>query len=397
MIGQCVSLLLNFSIMKQLFYCIIACLIISCNAKKTFELQTKIDEVKQEFAPDKRVAIFNIEAYNATDGSIIIKGETNLPEALSALKEKFPQQTSLIDSVQLLPANYLNGLHYGVVTLSVCNIRSKPKHSAELATQALQGMPLKIFKKQDNWYYVQTPDNYLGWLDAGGLAVMNASDFNTWDSLEKVMYIKDNGYVYDLNTNAILSDVVIGNKFAVIDKNNEQITVKLPDGRIGWIASTETSMYLDWVLSRKMDTAHIIETASSFMGRPYLWGGTSPKAMDCSGFTKMVYYLNGVELARDASQQVKDGELVEIDPSLKNLIKGDLLFFGSQATPIKKERIWHVAIYIGEGEIIHASGAIKIESLVPGTENFAEKRLNTLIRARRIIGTNTANNLKIKA
>lgn len=383
--------------MKQLLYCIIASLLISCNSKQTPDLQTVIDKIKQEYAPDKRVSIFNIEAFKATNGAIIIKGETNLPNALSALKAKFPQQTALIDSVQILPAKNLKGLHYGVITLSVSNIRSKPKHSAELATQALQGMTVKIFKKQDNWFYVQTPDHYLGWLDAGGLAVMNASDFEAWEQLEKVIYIKDYGYVYDLKTNAILSEVVIGNKFAIIDKNKKKFTVKLPDGRIGWIARSEAALYLDWILNRKIDPEHIIETATMFMGRPYLWGGTSPKGMDCSGFTKMVYYLNGVALARDASQQVKDGELVIIDPTLQNLQKGDLLFFGSPETTLKKEKIWHVAIYIGAGEIIHASGSIKIESLIPGTDNFAEKRLNTLVRARRIIGTETVTNLKIKA
>jgi len=383
--------------MKYLHYCILACLFISCNPKKTFELQTKIDEVKLEFAPDKRVAIFNVEAATTNNGSILITGETNLPIALNALKTRFPKSETIIDSVQMLPAKDLNGFHYGVVNLSVCNIRSAPKHSAELATQALQGMPLKIFKKKDNWYYVQTPDNYLGWLDAGGLTLMNKAEFEAWDELEKAMFIKDYGYAYDEKTDAVLSDVVIGNRFAVIAKNAEKLSIQFPDGRKGWIATQESSLYLDWVLSRAMDAEHIIKTATSLMGRPYLWGGTSPKAMDCSGFTKMVYYLNGVELARDASQQVKDGKLVEIDPTFQNLVKGDLLFFGSEATAEKKERIWHVAIYIGAGKIIHASGAIKIESLIPGDVNFAEKRLKSLIRARRIIGTETAKNLKIKA
>lgn len=394
---QCVSLLLKPHLMKPLFYCMFICILFSCNPKKTFELQKKVEDIQHKFVPDKRVAIFNIEAVSATDGSVLLKGETNVPEALSALKTSFSEQTVIIDSVQLLPAKHLNGLHYAVVNLSVCNIRSKPKHSSELATQALQGMPLKVFKKQDNWYYVQTPDHYLGWLDAGGLTLMNQTDFEAWEQLEKAMFKKDYGYVYSLKTDAILSDAVIGNRFAVIAKNNKKIEVKLPDGRMGWIATSDATMYLDWVLSRTMDTEHIITTATSFMGRPYLWGGTSPKAMDCSGFTKMVYYLNGVALARDASQQVKEGDSIEIDPALQNLQKGDLLFFGSKATAEKKERIWHVAIYIGDGEIIHASGAIKIESLIPGTANFTEKRLKTLLKARRIIGTQTAQNLKIKA
>jgi len=383
--------------MKHLFCCIIIGLLISCNPKKTLTLLPEIEAIKLEYAPDKRVAIFDIHTKTVDSQTIILLGETNLPVALSALKTKLPQGITVIDSVLMLPSKNLNGFHYGVVNLSVCNIRSKPKHSAELATQALMGMPLKILKKKENWYYVQTPDHYLGWLDAGGLTLMNKEAFDSWEKLEKVMFTKDYGYVFDLKTNAILSDVVIGNRFSVISKTSEKLVIQFPDGRAGWIPSTEATMYLDWVLSRNVDADNIINTAAAFMGRPYLWRGTSPKAMDCSGFTKMVYYINGVALARDASQQVKDGDVVALDPEFKYLQKGDLLFFGSKATAEKKERIWHVAIYLGNGKIIHASGAIKIESLLPSDADFAEKRLKTLIKARRIIGTTTAKDLKIKA
>ncbi|MBL4746023.1 MAG: C40 family peptidase [Flavobacteriaceae bacterium] len=373
--------------MKWLFYSVLTCLLISCNSKKTFELTSEINAVKKEYAPDKRVAIFNITAVTTSDGSLLLKGETNLPKALKSLKSRFSSQKKLIDSVQILPAKDLKGFYFGVVNISVCNIRSKPAHSAELATQALQGMPLKILKKQEDWYYVQTPDNYLGWLDMGGLTLMDATGFGAWEQRDKVMFIKDYGNVYELNTHVIISDAVIGNTFAVLSKTKEKFTVIFPDGRKGWIPATDALLYSDWLLNSRNDATHILASARSFMGRPYLWGGTSPKAMDCSGFTKMVYFLNGIALSRDASQQVKDGEAIAFDATLQQLQKGDLLFFGTKETATKKERIWHVAIYIGDGEIIHASGAIKIESLIPGRKNFAKKRLNTFIKARRIIGT----------
>lgn len=372
-------------------------ILVSCKSNETNVLELEISAVKKAFAPDKRVAIFDIQAKEAINGNFVLVGETNLPNALDVLKEKLDAKATIIDSVTILPAKHLNNFHYGVVNLSVCNIRSKPKHSAELATQALMGMPLKIYKKQDNWYYVQTPDKYLGWLDAGGLTLMKAPQFEDWETLDKVMFTKDYGYVYDMDTNEILSDAVVGNRYALLSEKEEKFIVEFPDGRKGWIHKKEAIGYIDWVLSRQMDAEHIIEAAKSFMGRPYLWGGTSPKAMDCSGFTKMVYYLNGIELARDASQQVKDGELIAIDSNFKNLKKGDLLFFGKKATAQQKERIWHVAVYLGDGQIIHASGSIKIESLRPEDENFAEERLNTLVKARRIIGTKTVKKLKIKA
>ncbi len=383
--------------MYRIYYILMIVILVSCKSSETNVLEHEIQTAKTLFAPDKRVAIFDIQAKKTASGTIKLLGETNLPKALALFKEKLDPKLSIIDSVTILPSKELGNANFGVVNISVGNIRSNPKHSAELATQALMGMPLKIYKKQDNWYYVQTPDHYLGWLDAGGFTQMKTADFNNWEALDKIIFTKDFGYVYDLNTNGIVSDAVLGNKFAVVSKNKDRFTVQFPDGRTGWVSTTDAMEYTDWILSRHLDEKHILETAKLFMGRPYLWGGTSSKAMDCSGFTKMVYFSNGIELARDASQQVKQGVSVKVDANLKDLKKGDLLFFGSAATAKKKERIWHVAIYLGDGQIIHASGAIKIQSLRPEDDNFAKERLNTLLKARRIIGTPMVKELTIKA
>jgi cell wall-associated NlpC family hydrolase len=129
----------------------------------------------------------------------------------------------------------------------------------------------------------------------------------------------------------------------------------------------------------------ILKTAYRFMGIPYLWGGTSTKGMDCSGFTKTVYFLNGIVLQRDASQQVNTGELVDVKNGWENLQAGDLLFFGRKAEGDKKERITHVAIYIGDGDFIHAAGRVRINSLNPTKTYYSKYRDNSFIRAKRIL------------
>jgi cell wall-associated NlpC family hydrolase len=108
--------------------------------------------------------------------------------------------------------------------------------------------------------------------------------------------------------------------------------------------------------------------------------------MDCSGFTKTAFYLNGLQLPRDASQQVHAGLAVDTDTTLKNLLPGDLLFFGKKATENQKERITHVAIYLGDGQIIHAANMVELGSLRRGDPGFQEGRLNSLVKGKRMIG-----------
>ncbi len=373
-------------------------IIFSCEKKDDSTLQNVekiIQEIDKQYVKDKRTALFNISAKKGNGKSIIVAGETIFPEAKKQLMEKLIADNYLItDSVNVLPSSHLNGNKYGVVNISVCNIRSKPKHSAELATQAILGTPLRVYKKEGDFYYIQTPDNYLGWVDDGGLQLMNEKAFNNWNNSDRVVTLEDYIFAYDapdLKGNKT-TDLLAGNILQKIEKQNDFTKIKLPDGRTGFIKNEYLMPYAKWMESRYPTPENILTTARELMGRPYLWGGTSGKGMDCSGFTKTVFYQNGIQLERDASLQVHTGEPIETDTTLKNLLAGDLLFFGNYRED-GSERITHVAIYMGDGKIIHASDRVKVESLKRGDPDFAEKRLQTFMRAKRVIGSEGKNGI----
>lgn len=354
------------------------------------QAQQIAEDIRQEFAPDKRVALFRIDTIVVNGEKLEIHGETNLPAAKNAFFEKLHQsKIAYVDSLQELPAIELGDKHFGVVNVSVCNMRSEPKHSAELATQALLGASLRVWKREGDFYLVQSPDDYFGWLDDGGFQLMNETELENWQDANKLMVTSDMVFAYEKPevTSQKTTDLVAGNMVQFLEHQGHFNKIRLPDGRTCFLKNDDAMPLDTWLKTRHPNAENILATAREMMGRPYLWGGTSGKGMDCSGFTKMAYFLNGIQLPRDASQQVNAGEVVKTDTSsLKNLQPGDLLFFGRSATPEKKERITHVAMYLGDGKIIHASDRVKIESLVRGDSNFVEDRLKTFVRSRRMIG-----------
>ncbi len=347
-------------------------------------------EIKAQYAPDSRTSIYAVKTIKQ-DKSVLLQGETNVPKAKEALIAKMKAaQISFVDEIKLLPDPSLKKT-FGVVKLSVANLRSKPSVSSGLETQALMGMPLKIYKKEGHYYFVQTPEKYIKWMNAGALALMTQEEFDAWSKSDKVIFIGGFGYAYakpDAKS-LIVTDLLTGNILKRINADGDFTKVNLPDGTPAFVLTEKLMNYEDWLDSRELSAQNIEKAAFSYMGTPYVWGGTSGKGLDCSGFTKNVFFQNGIMLPRDASQQVHVGKEIPLDKNLSNLQKGDLLFFGHKATPNKKERVTHVGIYLGNGKFIHAGvdkAKVAVESLFAGTPDFAENRLKSLLRAKRIVG-----------
>ncbi len=348
-----------------------------------------VEEISKKYVPDKRVDIFDVVIYE-DDGKVILKGETTRKDAKDELITKLKQMSQNIqDSIVVLPSPELGEKIYGIISVSVANMRAKPAHQSELVNQVLMGNSVKILKRQGYWYLIQTepPENYIGWIEEGSLNIVDSRGFKKWENMKKVIFTDYFGFVYSQKDKKSIpvSDLSMGNILSVEKSEGSWFKVILPDGRSGYVEKNSVEDFERWRTSARLSVGNIINTAKKFVGFPYLWGGTSVRGFDCSGFTKIVFKMNGFELPRDADQQSQLG--IEVDPGkdFENLKPGDLLFFGQRAEDGKPERITHVGIYLGNKEFIHCSGKVSIDSFDPKAPNFNEYRYKTFVKAKRLI------------
>ena len=346
-----------------------------------------LKEAKQKLAPDRRTAVFEVQGELRGD-AVVLTGEIHSTEMKRALVALFREHgmKALAESLTVLPQPLLGEKTRGVVSVSVANIRYKPDHPAEMATQALLGTPVKILKKEHGWLYVQTPDDYLGWTD-DDIQVMTPAEYKAWVARPKIIITTEVSSVRASKESGSqqVGDIVAGCILALKKDARTHFEVEYPDSRTGFVRKRDAARLGAYLAKVKATEKSIVATAKRFFGIPYFWGGTSAKALDCSGFSKTVYFLNGIQLPRDASQQVFVGEPVDTTEGI-NLQPGDLLFFGAKATGDRKERVTHVAISVGGKRFIHASGQVRYNSLDPNDPDFSEHRLKSFLRARRIIG-----------
>ena len=355
-----------------------------------------LSEARRNLAPDLRTAVFEVQG-TASGKTLTLTGEIQdagmKERLLRFLREKGGY--TIVDSIAALPAQSVAEKAFGVIDVSVANLRTAPEHPAEMASQAILGTPVKILKKKGGWYLVQTPDEYIGWTD-DRLVRMTKDGYAGWVQRPKLIVTTEFTWVRSGKDRASqpVSDVVAGSLLALKGTSGAFYDVEYPDGRTGVIAQDEARPYKTWLAEAKDTPERIIATAKRFFGVPYLWGGTSSKGMDCSGFTKTVYYLNGVLLPRDADQQAAIGDSVVIPEGSMDLKPGDLLFFGSHAGAGKPEHITHVAISLGGRRFIHSSADVHFNSLNPADSDYSDFRSVSFLRAQRIIGAGESSGVR---
>lgn len=348
-----------------------------------------VDSIAARWVPQHAEGLCDHELIAVPGKEIVIKGETNLPGAKKEILDYLAGSGfNIIDSLNLLPDTNVVKKPWGLITLSVCNIRSQASHDAELVTQAIMGTPVKILKKHGGWLFIQSPDSYLGWTNDDAVTELTEGEMIEWKNADRIIYTKNYGDILS-GEGQVVSDLVYG---AIMVKGGEEkrsYIVILPDGRKGTVKKSDALEFASWAMQAKPEADNLIAFGRTLLGSPYLWGGTSTKGIDCSGFVKTIYFTGGVILKRDASSQYLYGEEISIENSLDSLAPGDLLFFGRIRNG--KKRVGHTGMYIGDTEVIHSSGMVKINSLDSTRVNFSNYLSSTLLGAKRFIGIPAGN------
>jgi hypothetical protein len=225
-------------------------------------------------------------------------------------------------------------MKYGICNLSIVPLRAEAADSSELVTQVLYGEVFKVLESRKKWSRIRLAfDSYEAWIDNKQFLFIEEENYNDI-STQTPIVCEDLVDMISTKDNQMLS-IVMGsslNGLAILNHDFEG-------------SSVETKFTKD----------NLINTALLYLNTPYLWGGKTPFGIDCSGFTQMVYKLNGYRLKRDASQQVEQGEALSF---IEESEPGDLAFFDNA-----EGEIIHVGIIMKDNYIIHAHGKVRIDRL----------------------------------
>jgi gamma-D-glutamyl-L-lysine dipeptidyl-peptidase len=360
-------------------------------AKGSDPVSRAIQDVKDQYAPNSRLAIFNVGAQRR-GGELVLTGEVDRAEArVEAVRAVERTGAKVTDHIKVLPDESLGDQVWGISCLSVASGREQPEHKAEMGTQVLMGEVVRVWKPSTNavfrWYLTQSGDGYVSWLQKGTFVRCTHEQVEAWNRgpLLIVTAFEDLILEQPQADAQPVSDVVLCDLVRKTGEDGDWYKVELPDQRTGFLPRKAAANYEAWKRARQPTAENIERTARRFIGRPYMWGCNSPKGFDCSGFTKTVFYLNGIDLMRDSSQQARQGVAVPLDGDLGQLKQGDLLFFGHRARRGQPERMVHVGIYLGDKLFIHSSERVHLSSLDPNSPIRDDHRIQTLLRARRVL------------
>lgn len=260
--------------------------------------------------------------------------------------------------------------NYGVCRLALVQVKKEPDDRSEQTTQLLFGDHYEVLNNAANgkWLHIKIfTDGYEGWIDVKQHHVITPEYFNQINHANfKITTDLAAGILYKKNPITILLGSIVPISNSELFKMEEQFAFNGEAKSLG----------------QKREFEFLRAIALKYLHAPYQWGGKSPFGVDCSGFTQMVYKINGYGISRDAHQQAACGRKVA---ELENAIPGDLAYFYNGSGDIG-----HVGLILEEHKIIHSSGRVRIDQLTPeGIVDMESKAVtHHLAGIRRVLADN---------
>lgn len=283
-----------------------------------------------------------------------------------------------------------------LVNASAAYLYARPDYESSLETQELMGRVVEISAADRYWRQVKTSQPYTAWVNELALVPCTEAQIEEYEKAPKYIVTALWTRVLDAPRAdaGTLSDLVLGDILRDGGRRHGSYgCVVLPDGRKGWVELTSLRQEERWrrecaAMSAEKKAEAVIGLAMGMKGVPYLWGGMSPKGMDCSGLVRLCFLMADVSLPRNASQQYAAGRDIPLEgegmmEKLSAVRRGDLLFFGS----VREDgsvALTHVGLYLGGGRMIHSSQLVRVNSLCPDAPDCYENA-HRLLRACRIL------------
>ena len=231
-------------------------------------------------------------------------------------------------------------MDYAAVNVPAAPVRRKPLHRKEMVNQLLFGETVRVLKsKGPLWVKIRSlHDNYEGWMTNTLLAEVDEATANTMS-------------VYAVTD--MLNTITTGEKRMNIPVGSSLPFFENGKGRLGEAEYEFTGHYCR--RDQQQPSEELLkQLALPWLNAPYLWGGRTPLGVDCSGFVQVIYKLMGIDLCRDTWQQAQEGKTIK---KYRDTQPGDLAFFN------REKNIIHTGILLGNDQIIHASGRVKIDTI----------------------------------
>jgi gamma-D-glutamyl-L-lysine dipeptidyl-peptidase len=239
------------------------------------------------------------------------------------------------------------------VAAAVADVRRDPDPASELVTQALLNASATADLQEGEWIHVRLSD-YEGWIHSQQLEEPIIRGFCKVSAccatplpLIAVVTVPYCPLFATAEGGEVVGKLYLSTALPPLDLTHpERIQVALPGEQVAWLQRSDSGLSLTGNVYPRAPLRVVTDCARAFLGRPYLWGGTSWEGIDCSAFVQLCYRMGGFIIPRDADQQ---HDFLSHSVPRAEMQEGDLIFFGSKA-------ITHVALALNSREYIHAEG-----------------------------------------